>query len=335
MNPFRTSQKIQAIRPQNPYESNLACGVCLQNTYDYSPFGVSLDGRTMESDFYRRGFNGMEKDDEFKGKGNSYSTEFRQLDVRLGRWYCTDPKDGHPNLIGRSPYHFSYNNPILYTDEKGDIPWPQLVAKYTSIGGLAKARTINQLRNKAKPHHGLDMAAPMGTPIYAAAGGKVIHAGPCSGYGNAIIIDHGNGFVTLYGHMRKSDIQVQKDEIVKNGQEISKVGNEGRSTGPHLHVEYIYNFDGSNQTFWSKKGEKNKHVFDPRSINDLQDVIDRKEDFKGEFLDTDGKGPKGSESNPINKKEVIVIVKSKPRPYSEEDNKNSNPFKNGPTKLSS
>ena len=70
--------------------SNYA-GVCLQNTYDYSPFGVSLDGRTVESDFYRRGFNGMEKDDEFKGKRNSYDFGARMFDARLGRWLTIDP----------------------------------------------------------------------------------------------------------------------------------------------------------------------------------------------------------------------------------------------------
>ncbi|MFM7014724.1 MAG: hypothetical protein ACKOX3_00200, partial [Bacteroidota bacterium] len=66
-------------------------GVCLQNIYDYSPFGVSLDGRTIEGDFYRYGFNGMEKDDAVKGKGNYYTTEFRQCNPRLGRWLITDP----------------------------------------------------------------------------------------------------------------------------------------------------------------------------------------------------------------------------------------------------
>ena len=75
MNPFRTIPKTQAIRPQNPYVSNLTAGVCLQNTYDYSPFGVSLDGRTIEGDFYRYGFQKQEKDDEFNGKGNSLNRQ--------------------------------------------------------------------------------------------------------------------------------------------------------------------------------------------------------------------------------------------------------------------
>jgi RHS repeat-associated protein len=117
MNPFRTSKKTQDFKAQHHYYINLTCRVCLQNTSDYSPFGVSLDGRTVESEFYRRGFNGMEKEDEFKGKGNSYTTEFRQLDPRLGRWMTIDP------LIARFPWQSSYttfdNNPILLIDPSG------------------------------------------------------------------------------------------------------------------------------------------------------------------------------------------------------------------------
>ena len=95
--------------------SNYA-GVCLQNTYDYSPFGVSLDGRTVESDFYRRGFNGMEKDDEFKGKGNSYTTEFRHYDPRVGRWLTIDPVF----KPFQTPYNSMSNNPNMRIDPKGN-----------------------------------------------------------------------------------------------------------------------------------------------------------------------------------------------------------------------
>lgn len=173
----------------------------------------------------------------------------------------------------------------------------------------------------------------MGTPIHAAANGTVIFAGKCSGYGNAIIIDHGNGYVTLYGHMKKRDIKVKVGDRVKNNQEIAKVGNEGGSTGPHLHVEYIYNSDGSNTAFWSKKGEKNKHVYDPRTINDLQDILDGKEEFTGEFLEGGSGGsvkkPQGlTEDDAIELEEVIIDGKQ--RPYTEEENNKSNPFQNGP-----
>ncbi|MFX1764708.1 M23 family metallopeptidase [Paraburkholderia sp. A1RI-2L] len=86
-------------------------------------------------------------------------------------------------------------------------------------------------------HPGLDIVAPRGTPILAAAGGRVIFAGVKSGYGNAVEIDHGNGFVTRYGHASKIDVQV--GQIVLPREHIADVGSTGRSTGPHLHFEVI------------------------------------------------------------------------------------------------
>lgn len=84
-------------------------------------------------------------------------------------------------------------------------------------------------------HKGIDIAAPMGTDVYCAAQGKVIFAGQKSGYGNCVIIEHGNGLATLYGHLSK--ILVDANQQVKIGDVIAKVGSTGRSTGPHLHYE--------------------------------------------------------------------------------------------------
>jgi murein DD-endopeptidase MepM/ murein hydrolase activator NlpD len=84
-------------------------------------------------------------------------------------------------------------------------------------------------------HYGTDMAAPWGTPFYAAGDGLVLHAGPMSGYGNAIMIQHANGDVTVYGH--ESKVLVTVGEKVRAGQLIGLVGSVGNSTGPHLHFE--------------------------------------------------------------------------------------------------
>ena len=84
-------------------------------------------------------------------------------------------------------------------------------------------------------HKGVDIAAPMGTDVYCAAQGKVIFAGQKSGYGNCVIIEHGNGLATLYGHLSK--ILIDANQQVKIGDVIAKVGSTGRSTGPHLHYE--------------------------------------------------------------------------------------------------
>ncbi|ACC73841.1 M23 family metallopeptidase [Paraburkholderia phymatum] len=88
-------------------------------------------------------------------------------------------------------------------------------------------------------HPGVDLVATTGTPILAAAGGRVIHAGPQGGYGNAVEIDHGNGLITRYGHASK--IVVQEGDLVLSHQHIADVGSTGRSTGPHLHFEVLVN----------------------------------------------------------------------------------------------
>ncbi|TDV41373.1 M23 family metallopeptidase [Actinophytocola oryzae] len=84
-------------------------------------------------------------------------------------------------------------------------------------------------------HYGLDFAAPIGTPIYAAADGVVIEAGPASGFGLWVRIEHEDGTITVYGHMQ--DFSVREGEHVKAGEQIARTGNRGQSTGPHLHFE--------------------------------------------------------------------------------------------------
>lgn len=84
-------------------------------------------------------------------------------------------------------------------------------------------------------HYGLDLAAPLGTPIYAASDGVVLKAGRASGYGNAVYIQDADGNVHVYGHMRYYNVAA--GDIVRAGDQIAKVGNEGQSTGPHVHYQ--------------------------------------------------------------------------------------------------
>ncbi|WP_054949449.1 murein hydrolase activator EnvC family protein [Numidum massiliense] len=91
------------------------------------------------------------------------------------------------------------------------------------------------------PHNGIDIPAPIGTPIVAIADGTVTAAGPASGFGNWVVIYHGNGYSSVYGHMRGSSIKVRAGQRVSRGQHIAGVGNEGFSTGPHLHLEIHQN----------------------------------------------------------------------------------------------
>ncbi|MGY2074962.1 M23 family metallopeptidase [Blastococcus sp. SYSU DS0828] len=84
-------------------------------------------------------------------------------------------------------------------------------------------------------HAGIDLAAPMRTPEYAVMDGVVLEAGPAGGYGLVVYIQHGNGDVTVYGHM--DEILVTPGQVVRAGDTIALLGNRGQSTGPHLHFE--------------------------------------------------------------------------------------------------
>ena len=94
------------------------------------------------------------------------------------------------------------------------------------------------MRN-GRMHKGVDLAAKTGTSIVAADGGKVTFSGYSGDYGNLIIINHGNGYITKYGHCSK--LLVKKGDKVYKGQKIAQVGSTGRTTGPHLHFEVLKN----------------------------------------------------------------------------------------------
>jgi murein DD-endopeptidase MepM/ murein hydrolase activator NlpD len=105
------------------------------------------------------------------------------------------------------------------------------VGYFTSGFGIRKS----PIGGRVKMHEGLDIANRPGTPIKAPADGTVLYAEAKSGYGQTLILDHGYGLETWYGHTRK--ILVSKGQHIRRGEAIALLGNSGRSTGPHLHYE--------------------------------------------------------------------------------------------------
>lgn len=118
----------------------------------------------------------------------------------------------------------------------GVMAWP--TPGYTSISSPFGYR-IHPIYKVRKMHTGIDIDAPMGASIIAANSGRVILAGWNGGYGNCVIIDHGDGIATLYGH--QSRLLVNVGDKVSKGDVIGKVGTTGLSTGPHLHFEVRIN----------------------------------------------------------------------------------------------
>lgn len=115
-------------------------------------------------------------------------------------------------------------------------------AERAAAGSFTGARVTSGFGERTDPldgtrraHHGIDLASPLGSPIRASAAGRVVFAGERGGYGNLVVVDHGDGTKTRYAHCQRIDVEV--GEAVEAGQAIAAVGSTGRSTGPHLHFE--------------------------------------------------------------------------------------------------
>jgi murein DD-endopeptidase MepM/ murein hydrolase activator NlpD len=112
----------------------------------------------------------------------------------------------------------------------GKMAWP-VRGRLTSPFGMRR----HPITGQNKLHTGLDIAAATGTPITSPRSGTVTFAGWSGGYGNYVVVDHGNGMQTAYAHM--SAISVRKGQRLEAGTQVGKVGSTGMSTGPHLHFE--------------------------------------------------------------------------------------------------
>ena len=119
---------------------------------------------------------------------------------------------------------------------------PLHIKDYTMSSGFGMR--IDPVYEVPRFHAGLDFAAGIGTPVYATADGKVEQAGDRGTYGNCIDINHGNNYLTRYGHLSK--INVKSGQTVKRGDLIGFVGSTGKSTGPHLHYEVRFKAEPQN-----------------------------------------------------------------------------------------
>ena len=148
----------------------------------------------------------------------------------------------------------------------GSMAWP--VPGYTRITSQFGMRT-HPITGVYKLHTGVDIGAPMGATFIAANDGLVTYAGWNKAYGNMVIIDHGGGITTLYGH--GSEILVQVGQTVFQGTPVLKVGSTGYSTGPHAHFEvringeyvqpldYITSYNSQPEQANSKNENKNEN----------------------------------------------------------------------------
>ena len=140
----------------------------------------------------------------------------------------------YTNKQGNSSYYTADGNSMRKAFIRTPVDFARISSKFS-------AGRKHPILNKIRAHKGVDYAAPRGTPIKAAGDGKVLLAGRRGGYGNTVIIQHGNTYRTLYGHMQGFAKGVKTGGTVKQGQVIGYIGTTGLSTGPHLHYEFQVN----------------------------------------------------------------------------------------------
>ena len=125
--------------------------------------------------------------------------------------------------------------------------WPLDPLGITSLFGPR----LDPIHDKKRFHEGIDFDAPYGSFVVAAASGSVVFANWHKGHGRSVVIDHGNGLVTRYAHL--SQIIALPKSSVSAGEKIGRVGNSGRSTGPHLHFEILQDNIPLDPLIWLEK----------------------------------------------------------------------------------
>jgi murein DD-endopeptidase MepM/ murein hydrolase activator NlpD len=196
----------------------------------YGIAGVSLETRPGNYDLELKGTTSRGSEISFSRKINVRPAKYPSVAVTVAKRY-TEP---NPEQVERIRQDKTVKQDVFrHTDPERE--WsgkfrPPVDAPVSDVFGTR--RTFNG--KVQSMHQGLDYAVPQGTPVAALNGGTVLLASPLYFEGNCVVLDHGQGLLTLYLHL--SEIKVKPGERVGRGQEIGLSGGTGRATGPHLHV---------------------------------------------------------------------------------------------------
>lgn len=206
----------------------IKAGIPEQTLYELANiFGWDIDFAQdiREGDRFSLIYDEIYLDGERIGTGRILTAKFFNQGRELTAIRYTDANGGtgYYTPEGRSMRKEFLRNPIDFT---------RISSRFST------SRKHPVLQSTIRAHKGTDYAAPTGTPIKAAGDGKIVFAGRKGGYGNAVIIQHGQRYRTLYGHMSKFNKNTRVGAHVKQGQIIGYVGMTGLASGPHLHYEF-------------------------------------------------------------------------------------------------
>lgn len=190
-------------------------------------FAYDLDfyNDTHEGDVFRVVVEKEYKDQEFLGYRRILAAEYEGKAGRFGTFYFLPPGSA-AGVKGR------YFNAEGESAEKTFLKTP---LKYARMSSGFDRRRMHPVLHTVRAHLGIDYAAPVGTPVWAAAPGKIISRGPAGGAGNMVVLRHDNGLDTVYMHLSKFAGGQKVGQVVEAKTVIGYVGTTGLSTGPHLH----------------------------------------------------------------------------------------------------
>ena len=172
----------------------------------------------------------------------------------------------------------STHRAIRFVDDSG---------RFTRISSNFNPRRRHPILNTIRAHRGVDYAAPRGTPIKASGDGKVIFRGVKSGYGNAVILQHGGNITTLYAHMSKFAAKARVGARVRQGQTIGYVGKTGLATANHLHYEYrVSGVHRNPRTVELPKADPIAEKYRERFLATTAPILEELERFKSTKLAT-------------------------------------------------
>lgn len=243
---------------------------------------VAVEKRTIEIEDIKQDYRNLQQDALIVQRSIQ---EFKQFEERLSNLDLEMPTDLDKGELAGSG---GIPLPMQYEETKNDSSrileikeeLPQLIQNFEetlnrltdyendlrsipTIIPAAEGRISSKYGNRSDPfnrnktfHSGIDIAAPLNTPIYAAADGKIIHASRNGGYGLEVSIDHGNTYETNYAHLNRIDVEV--GDKVNKGDVIGGMGTTGRSTGVHLHFEIKRDGEYTDPYLYMTFHERNK-----------------------------------------------------------------------------
>jgi murein DD-endopeptidase MepM/ murein hydrolase activator NlpD len=186
-----------------------------------------LDMDSVPESYRKAGFGGVDRYRDLAGYLNSdllitYKSKIDEIKVRAD--------------VQKESFNSIAEMSAEWKREMDHFPGISPVSVEFRLGDGLKWRTVHPVTGTARPHNGQDFEVPYGTDVYATGDGSIIESGWNSGgFGNCIVIDHGYGLQTVYGHL--SDIKVVRGQNVKRGDLIGISGSSGLSSGPHLHYQ--------------------------------------------------------------------------------------------------